>query len=335
MPPLVATTFVTGGTSSIGRVLIKELVRAGQPVRVLARSNSNRAGLELEGVEFVIGDVTDAASVRAGMAGCGRVVHMAAVVGGGVPEETWWRVNRDGSRNVLSAAAELGVSSMVQVSSISTLGPTEPGETADESRPVDTSRYFNLYQKTKHAADELAREQAARGLNVKIIYPCFGYGCSWASSHPSLQDQTLLRMAAGKPAAIMGSGKNRICLSYYKDTVRGILLALDKGIPGEDYILGGQNLTFPELWAAVAGVLGKPAPTRRVPLGVLKTGALLSRLLTGKSALPQEFFEMIAHNWCFSSAKAREALGWKALPFCDGIAETWAEYQGGGWKPTR
>jgi nucleoside-diphosphate-sugar epimerase len=109
---------------------------------------------------------------------------------------------------------------------------------------------------------------------------------------------------------------------------------MDKGRAGEDYILGGQNLTFPELWAAVADVLGKRPPTRRIPLGFLRAAATASRLLTGKSALPPEFFEMISYNWCFNSQKAREALGWQALPFRTAIAETWAEYQAGGWKPS-
>lgn len=74
-------TFITGGTSSIGRVLIKALAKDGQQLRVLVRQNSNRTGLELPGVEFVIGDVTDPEIVRQGMAGCERVCHLAAVVG--------------------------------------------------------------------------------------------------------------------------------------------------------------------------------------------------------------------------------------------------------------
>lgn len=327
------TTFITGGSSSIGRVLVKELSHLGEPVRVLVRPNSDRSGLDLPGVTFVPGDVTDPDSVRKGMAGCDRVTHLAAVVGHNVPEETWWRVNRDGTRHVLEAARDLGVQSMVQVSSISVLGPTQPGETADESRPVDTAHYMSLYQKTKRAADEQAREFAARGLRVTIVYPCFGYGCSRASSHPSLQDQTLLRMAAGRPVAIMGSGKNRLTVAYYNDTVRGIQLAYERGLPGDDYILGGDILAFPQIWAAVAGTLGKQPPTRRVPLPALQAIARISRLVTGKSLFPPEFFEMIAQNWAFTTAKAQRVLGWTCTPFEIAIQKTWEEYQAAGWKP--
>ena len=320
-------TFVTGGTSSIGRVFIQEMSRRGDSVRVLARKSSNRQGLDLPGVQFVFGDVTDAHSVAEGLAGCQRVVHMAAVVGQNVPESEWWRVNRDGSRTVLEAAFRQGVNSMVQVSSLSVLGHTQPGEIADESRPIEPQRYVNLYQKTKHAADELAREYAGRGLPVKIVYPAFGFGCSHASSHPSLQDQTLLRMAAGKPTAVMGSGKNRLCLAYYNDTVEGIRLAQESGLPGQGYILGNENLTFPEIWAAIARVLGKRAPTRRIPLVVLRAISAVSEKVRGKPIFPQDFFDMVGLNWCFSNAKARSELGWQPHSFDQAITATWQAYQ--------
>lgn len=329
------TTFITGGTSSIGRVLIKEMAKNGEKIKVLVRQSSDLRGLDLQGVEVVHGDVTELQTVRNGMQGCERVTHMAAIVGHQVPEEVWWRVNRDGSRNVLQAAHDLGVRSFVQVSTISVLGPTEPGETADESRPVDTSQYFNLYQKTKRAADEIAREYATRSLRAVIVYPCFGYGCSWASSHPSLQDQTLLRMAAGKPVAILGSGKNHLCLSYYKDTAQGIRLAHERGQAGEDYILGGENLTFTDIWAAVAKTLGKSPPRRHISLFVFRMISEASKLATGRSILPPEFFEMVSLNWRFSSAKAERALGFQAHSFEQGIAETWAEYQADGCKAAR
>jgi nucleoside-diphosphate-sugar epimerase len=326
-------TFITGGTSSIGRVLIKQMAQQGARARVLVRKSSNVSGLELPGIEFVYGDVTEPAAVQRGMEGCQRVTHLAAVVGSNVPEAEWWRVNREGTRNVLEAARSTGVESMVQVSSLSVLGYTEPGELADEARPIDPSKYLTLYQKTKGAADDLARDLAARGLSVKIVYPAFGYGCSFASSHTSMQDNTLLRMAAGKPTAIMGTGKNRLCLSYYRDTVRGIDLAHERGKPGEGYILGGENLTFPELWVVVAEILGKEPPQRRIPLGLLKSVSAIVRAIQGNSLFPPDFFDMIRYDWNFSSAKAERELGWKFHSFRDGMKETWAEYQAQGWKP--
>ena len=288
--------------------------------------------LEFPQVTFVEGDVTDPDAIRKGMAGCQNVNHLAAIVGHNVPEAEWWRVNRDGSRNVLQAAYELHVDSLVQVSSLSVLGFTRPGETADESRPIDTGKYVNLYQKTKHAADEIAQEYVAKGLAVMVVYPGFGYGCSQATSHASLQEQTLLRMAAGKPVAIMGSGKNRLCLSYYKDTVAGILLAHEHGKAGEGYILGNDNLTFPEIWETVARLLGKEPPRRRISLSVLELISSANRVFTGKPIFPSDFFDMVGFNWCFSNRKAKEQLGWQPHSFPDGLRETWKEYNELGWS---
>jgi nucleoside-diphosphate-sugar epimerase len=321
------TIFITGGTSSIGRVLIKRLAGENQAVRVLVRPASDRRGLERPGIEFVPGDVTDPASVSRGMLGCDRVVHLAAVVGGSVPDETWWKVNRDGTRHVLQAALDLGIKSMVQVSTIGVLGATAPGELADERRSIDLSSYTNLYQKTKRAADEMAHSFVALGLPVKIVYPCFGYGCSWASSHPSMAEMTLLRLAYGKPAAIMGSGKNHLTLSYYKDTAQGILLALEKGRDGRDYILGGPNLTFNEIWRGVAAILHKSPPRLHLPLGLLNLAMRAAKTLTGAQFLPPDFIDMVALNWNYSSARAQNELGWKMTPFLTALAETWSEYQ--------
>ncbi|MFN8442849.1 MAG: NAD-dependent epimerase/dehydratase family protein [Caldilineaceae bacterium] len=327
------TMFITGGTSSIGRILIQEISARGMPMRVLVRPQSNRSSLQLPGVTFVDGDVTDAGAVRKGMEGCQFVTHLAAIVAHNLPETEWWRVNCDGTRNVLQAAQDLRVESMVQVSSLSVFGPTRPDEIADERRPINTGSYVNLYQKTKHAADLIAVELAAQGLPVKIVYPGFGYGCSQATSHPSLHEQTLLRMAAGKPVAIMGNGNNRLCLAYYNDTVAAILLAHEKGKTGEGYILGNENLTFRQIWAAIAEILDKKPPHRHIPLAVLKFIASGSRLLTGKSLFPPDFFDMIGSDWCFSNGKAKAQLGWQPHSFLDSIRATWLDYQKQGWSP--
>lgn len=321
------TYFVTGGTSSIGRVLLKLISERNEHARVLVRKTSNRSGIELPGIEFVVGDVTDRKSVEEGMTGCDRVCHLAAVVGASVPEAEWWKVNLEGTRNVLESALAQNIESFVQVSSMSVLLPTAPRETADESRVADPAKYFNLYQKTKRAADDLAKEMyEKRGLPVKIVYPGYGYGNSFAASHPGMTDQTLLRMASGQPAAIMGSGRNRFLVSYYKDTARGILLAHENGINGDRYILGNANLTLPEIWKTVAELLGKEPPKRRLPIPMLKTINFIQKLLKGKEPFPNNFFDMIGRNWCFSFEKAKKVLKFAPGTFEETMEETWREY---------
>ncbi len=321
------TTFITGGTSSIGRVLVKELSERGESMHILVRSNSNRNILPYKEVTFFEGDVTDIQSIRNAINGCDTVTHMAAVVGGDQSRETWYAVNVEGTKNVLTVASQMGISSMVQVSSLSVLGHTQPGELADESRPIDTKLHTNLYQKTKYAADEIAREFAGIGLKVKIVYPGFGFGCSAANSHASMQEQTLLRMAKGEPIAIMGSGKNRILLAYYVDTALGILLAHEKGKCGERYILGNENLSFPEIWKGIAEILGQTPPKRKIPLGFLKAISTTSRLLGKPVVFPQDFLDMISYDWCFSNEKAKTELEWNPCSYVAAMKKTWQDYQ--------
>jgi len=202
---------------------------------------------------------------------------------------------------------------------------------ADETRAIDPTKHLNLYQKTKFAADQLAFEKAEKGLSVKIVYPGFGFGCSKASSHPSMQDQTLLRMAAGNPTKIMGSGKNKLLLAYYKDTVSGILKTHENGQRGETYILGNENLNFAEILTTIANLLGKKPPKGKIPLTLLKTIANLSRISSGKFVFPPDFLDMITYNWCFSNQKAKTQLGWQPTSFTNAITETWNEYQNSGW----
>lgn len=221
---------------------------------------------------------------------------------------------------------------MVQVSTLPVLGHTEPGEVADENHPIDTAKHQNLYQKTKFAADQLAREYAAKGLPIKMVYPAFSYSCSHANSHPSLQEQMLLRMAARKPTMIMGDGKNYLCLAYNKDTVEEVLLAHKNGILGEGYILGNENLTFGENLTVIANLLGKKTPHQRIPLSILKTISVVSRAIRGKSVFPPDFLDMIRYNWRFSNKKVRVELGWEPCSFEQGIAETWTDYQSLGWS---
>jgi nucleoside-diphosphate-sugar epimerase len=325
------TTFITGGTSSIGRILVKQLSNQGERLKVLVRSDKRKDLLPFPGIEFIEGDVSNIDSLRLGMQGCDKVTHMAAVVGGNSPERVWYDVNVEGTRNVLEAAHTSGISSFVQVSSLSVLGHTQSGECADETRPINTRLHNTLYQKTKYAADQIALEYAGNGLSVKIVYPGFGFGCSSASSHASMQEQTLLRMARGEPTGIMGSGKNRVLLAYYNDTSTAINLAHQNGKRGERYILGNESLTFPEIWQGIASILGKKPPKRKIPIAALRLISLLA-ISRGKDAvLTQDFLDMIKFDWCFSTQKARSELGWQPLSYLQAMSNTWQDYQSQGF----
>lgn len=325
------TTFITGGTSLLGRVLVRELVRQGEAVRILVRPDSNRAGLELPGVEFIRGEVGDLVAVRKGIIGCDRICHLTGPADSTGSESEGWRNRLESTRNVLQAAQDLRAGSVVQVSSILALGPTQPGETADEQHQAPLRGAFAAYQKAQRAADDLAREYAARGLPVKLVYPGFGYG-SARPAHPSpLLQQTLLRMAAGDGGVIVGDGRNRIAATYLVDIAQGIILAHALGKPGDGYLLVGESLTLPQMWLAVADILGKAPPHRRRPIWLAQLASTAAHWLGNRSVYPADYLLMARNDWNFSSAKAASVLGWRPYPFREGMAAAWEELQSQGW----
>lgn len=322
---------LTGGTSSIGKVLVRQLSARGAPVRLLVRPTASRAGLELPGVELVPGDITDAESVHRAAEGCAVVYHLAAVVGTARDPADWDRVNVQGSRNVF-VAAQRARARVVFVSSIGALGWTAPGETADERRPRDPRRWAGEYGRSKNEAEQVLRELIGKGLWGCTVYPGFGYGPSRAVTHPGLTDNTLLRMAAGQPLPLLW-GSNRLCISYFQDTARGCIAAAERGTPGDGYVLGGDNLTFQEIIAGAAAALGRPPPRVRVPVALLGALMTVAKRIRPALAIPDELVDMFGRSWAYSSAKAERELGWQPTPYGQGMRETWRDWRALGWTP--
>jgi nucleoside-diphosphate-sugar epimerase len=230
-----------------------------------------------------------------------------------------WRIQREGTRNVLQAAQDLHVGSVVQVSSVAVLGPTRGDDAADEMY-VGPPHSQPTWVKDQLAANEIADEYAAKGTPVKIVYPGLGYGYVRSPGNGGLAEHTLLRLATGKSAVIPGKAHNHLPVSYFKDTVAGITLAHERGRAGEGYLLVGDTPTWEQLWQTVAQVIGKPILTRNTPLFWAK--------LT--NALPPDLLELAGHDWHFASDKARADLGWDPRSWYDALIETWEEYQAMG-----
>jgi NAD+-dependent farnesol dehydrogenase len=289
------TTFITGATSDLGRVLVRELVRHGIAMRLLIQPDSNRAGLELPGVEFVRGELSDVVTVRKGMAGCDSVFHLAEM--GKLPDDS----------GLLQAAHDMRIPSVVIVSDLTLLGPTQGPDPVDETQLA--------------AGPPLIQEFLAKGLAVKLAYPGVGYGCVRAPGRGGLAEHTLLRLAANQSMTIPGRGRNPLAVSYFKDTVQGILLTNTRGQAGQSYILTGEAVTWPELLQAAAEIVGQTPPQRRTPLWWMRL----------RGALPADVLAWAGRDWRYSSDKARRELGWRPLSIRDGMAETWEEYQALGW----
>jgi dihydroflavonol-4-reductase len=253
-------TLVTGGTGFVGRAVVVELLAAGREVRVLARHPEHPvlAGLK---VEVVRGDLRDPASLAAATKGCHRVFHVAADYRLWVPDpEVMYTINVQGTRDLLAAAAEAGVTRIVYTSTVGTLGNPGDGTPGNEETPVTLADMAGHYKRSKFLAEQAVLEAAQKGLPVVLVHPSAPVG-PW-DSRPTPTGQMIVDFVKGRMPAYLETGLN---LVHVRDVARGHLLAEEKGRVGEKYILGNQNLSLSEIFQMLAEITGIPAPRVRLP----------------------------------------------------------------------
>jgi farnesol dehydrogenase len=314
---------LTGATGFLGRVLARRLAAHGHAVRVLARASSRTAGLP-EGTELATGDVSDADAFARAAEGCQAILHAAALVKVWVPEPSLFEAtNLGGLRNAL-AAARSARARLVYTSSFIALGPSGAGE-LDASRPHPGPPFRNPYERTKALADAAAREAAAAGEDVVILYPGVVYGPG-----DMTQGNIVVRMIAdhlaGRLPGLIGPGDRRWSYAFVDDVAEGHVLALEKARAGERYVLGGENATLARLFALVEELEGARPPRLHIPYGI---ASLLGRAqwlwaeLTGHP--PQlthgEVF-VFREEWACDSSRAVRELGYAPRPLVEGLRET-------------
>jgi farnesol dehydrogenase len=317
---------VTGGTGFIGKNLVNRLVEAGHEVRALVRPTSDPSGFP-KGVETAPGDVTDIDSLRAAMRGARAAYHLAALVKTWSPERSLFdRVNVGGLRNVIEAAREARVDRLIYTSSFMALGPTD-GRVADESQQHAEGSYCNDYERTKALADRLARQAAAEGAPLVLLYPGVVYGPG-EMTDGNIVVKMIRDHLRGRLPGVVGPGDRRWSYAFVEDVLAGHLAALDKGRLGERYLLAGENATNNELFQLVAELTGKPAPRLHIPYALaslLGRAALAFAWVTRiPPLLTHEVVDVFRHEWAYSSEKAERELGYRATPLREGLSRTLA-----------
>ncbi len=310
------TTLVTGATGFVGAAVVRRLLARGTAVRVLAREASdrrNRAGLE---VETVAGDLRDRASLEKAARGCVALYHVAADYRLWVREpETIYRVNVEGSRDLLRAAAEAGVARMVYTSSVATLGLKRDGTPADETTPVAFGDMIGHYKRSKYLAEEEVRRLIAdEGLPVVIVNPSTPIGPRDVKPTPT--GRVIVEAAAGRMPAFVDTGLNVV---HVEDVAEGHLLAFDRGRVGERYVLGGRDMTLAEILAVIAPLVGRRPPRVRIPhdliLPLAHAAEAWARLRRkGEPFVTVDGIRMAKKRMFFSSARAESELGYTARP---------------------
>ncbi|MDH3402500.1 MAG: NAD-dependent epimerase/dehydratase family protein [Acidobacteriota bacterium] len=327
--------FLTGASGFVGGHLLRRLEEEGADVRCLVRATSSRRNFEGAAADVVVGDLRDPASVAAAMAGCERVFHCAGDYRLFVrrPREIY-ASNVDGTRNVLAAAAAAGVRKVVYTSTVGTLGPLADGAAADETTEKTLADMVGHYKRSKFLGKQEARAWAARGLPVVIVHPSAPVGDG--DHKPTATGKIVLDFLNRKMPAYVDTGLNLVDVA---DVARGHLLAAERGRDGEEYILGGSNLTLAEILALLAGISGLPAPRLRLPHWIPLTLAALdtasSRVLPREPWLPLEALRLARHKMFFDSSKARRELGWDPGPVTAALERAVDWYRRHGYARAR
>jgi dihydroflavonol-4-reductase len=296
--------FVTGGNGFIGSVVVRDLVSAGQHVVCLLRRGSRRERISHLCFDTVEGDVRDVASFRTAMQACDAAIHLAAPGGWSHDDgRTLQDVIEGGTRNLLSVAEQRPAFRLVIVSS------TAAVNASDEPRVFDETARFTLsdpalgYAIAKHRAEVVAFEACQRGADVVIVNPGEVYGPNDTALGTA---GNIVEFATGWPVLVADGGTGVV---HVDDVAAGIIRALERGQPGERYILAGENLTIRQLAMLVLELLGRRAPIVGVPNGLARAIARVAERLHLPMPFNPSVVPYATRYWFVDSAKARRELG--------------------------
>jgi len=328
---------VTGATGFVGSAVARELVQNGEEAKVLVRPTSDRRNLEGLDVEAVPGDITDPASLRKALSGCDRVYHVAALYTMDNPAEDYYRVNVEGSRNVFRACMDEGVKRVVYTSTIAAVGAGRKGHPADEDSVWNLGDLYVPYVTTKYVAEFEAYRAAAQGLTVVIVNPCAPMGARDVKPTPT--GKLIVDFLNGKMPVYPPMLFNVVDVD---DVARGHRLAMERGRPGQRYILGSENVSLRDVLQALSRITGARAPLMAIPYHVGVVFSFFAELvMTGLLKRPTlftvagaRFVNRIMHA---SNHKAVTELGWSPAPMetCLRKAVQWYLEKGYIKKPIR
>ncbi|MFT5175275.1 MAG: dihydroflavonol-4-reductase [Gammaproteobacteria bacterium] len=331
---------VTGATGFVGSAVMRALLDQSRQLRVLVRRGSDRSNLQGLDVEVVEGDLRDPSSLVRAVAGCEVVFHVAADyrLWAREPDEIY-QSNVTGTLNLLAAAVAAGVDRIVYTSSVAVLGSVDDGSTtgsstaraSTEDTPASLASMIGHYKRSKFIAeDQVRRRVVSDAWPVVIVNPSTPIGPR--DVRPTPTGRLVLDAACGRIPAFVDTGLNVV---HVDDVAQGHLLALEHGVVGERYILGGEDLTLEAILTQVAMRCGREAPHIKLPHLAVMPIAIVAQLWcllsgAGEPLATVDGVRMARKKMYFSSAKAQRELGFSARPATLAIEDAveWFRAQG-------
>jgi len=338
----MAKILITGANGFIGSHLARHLRQRGDEVTCLVRKTSRLDRLEGEGFALAYGDVTDRESLRAAVAEQEVLVHLAGCTYA-LSQEPFYRVHREGTRNLLSLAAEQPRPPVaVFVSSLAAAGPSPRGRLRTEHDPLCP---VSVYGQSKRAG-ELVAEQFAGQVPITVVRPAIVFG---EGDDSSLE---LFKMAAHyRFHLIPGFLPNRFSMLHVEDVVALLTLAADRGrrlvapekrdertrVQGYYFGASLEHPTFYQFGRLLRRALGRWVIRMPVPSALTRAVGLIGESYGQIRRRPvllglDKAREATAGSWACSPQAAIDELGF-TLPVSlqDRLHQTVEWYRRVGW----
>jgi dihydroflavonol-4-reductase len=316
---------VSGAAGFIGSAVVRALLARGAHVVALVEPDSDARNLRDLDVERIPLDVRDTDAVTVACANARFIFHLAALY------RFWARrpmdfydVNVGGVINFLEAARRGACERLIYTSTVGVLGldGAARGRPADETCYANVAHLFGLYKRTKYVAEHEVLRAAAQGLAVSLVLPTFPLGPG--DTRPTPTGKLVLDFLNGRIPAFVDTTLNVV---HVDDLATGHLLALERGVVGRSYIIGGENLGMGSFLSALANCTSLPAPKIQIPRSVaLGVGALSQlvegRLLRREPSVALEAALMSTTNMTFDDRRARDELGHSPRPASEALADS-------------
>ena len=328
------TTLVTGAAGFLGSHVTRQLVAAGETVRVLVRaSSSNRAIADLP-LEYVTGDLRDQSSLQRAMQGVQKVFHVAA------DYRLWAKNPQDiydsnvgGTKNLLSAAKQAGIDRLIYTSTVATIAVDRP-QLPNEFTDSKLDEMVGHYKRSKWMAEQEVLQAAKAGFPAVVAMPTTPVGpWDWK---PTPTGKIIVDFLNGKMPGYVETGLNFIGV---EDCAAGHLLVAEKGQIGERYLLGAENLTLKQVLDALAQLTGLPAPRLKIPhalaLGVAYAETAFSRLIGREPQIPVEGVKIAQHLMFVDCARAQRELVFHSEPVAAAFERAVRWYEKNGYVSER
>ena len=312
---------VTGASGHLGNVLVRELIAEGEKVRALVYPGEPLNSLQGMLIEVIVGDVLDRELMNRAMQGVDTVFHLAGIIAirPGM-EELMKRVNVEGTRTVAEVALQNRIRRFIHVSSVHAFRRESPTVVIDESTPLALDGPLGSYDRTKAEGTKIVLDLVKQGLNAIVACPSGIIGLHDYTG--SEMGRALISFASNKPDILVDGSYDFVDV---RDVVRGLILARDKGVTGEIYILSGARASVENLCLMAQAATGTKSPKIKVPIrfAIFMIGLFqgLVSWLKIKSRYTVYSLQTLLESSAFSSLKARRELGYQARPLTEAIAD--------------